>query len=450
MKSVCGSWSSFPSRALPLVILLLAVFAEAPGAHAAAERILVAADFEQPTVLRASDVLPPEVLKSEHHEVDEEVYNDGFLNHFRIASEFGLLEVQGEPMLAIRVQELGALAELARVSRISVFANSALAAITSPVNVVAELAARPGETAAGIGQGVGRMWRGARSTATGVNAGVRQATARREGRDEESGAARSTQQRATEAARSYAGRYFGSTAAERRWAQKLGVDPYTSNETLRRAIREVARVDAAGSFAVRFVGMPSIPGANIIADVNQLVWNKSPRELNELNTGKLAAMGADKALIERFFANPFFLSPTRQTRFVAALGDLDGVADRAVAVELAAAAESEPEAQYHIGSAMMLGWLQGGGARLARLAPSRVIPMALAQDGRLAVAVPTDYTLWTEDLAAGVERLEEIGRDAGADRREAWFRREVSDRCRRELENRGWKVHTGFTRGLGS
>ncbi len=132
----------------------------------------------------------------------------------------------------------------------------------------------------------------------------------------------------------------------------------------------------------------------------------------------------------------------RQTRFVAALADLDGVADRAVAVELAAAAESEEEALFQTGAAIMLGWLHGGGDALARLAPSAVIPVALTADGRLAVAAPLDYTVWTAQLAAGIERLAELGARLGAERRELWFRGKVSERCRRELEARGWKVRT--------
>lgn len=90
----------------------------------------------------------------------------------------------------------------------------------------------------------------------------------------------------------------------------------------------------------------------------------------------------------------------------------------------------------------MLGRLHGGGDTLARLAPSRVIPVALTTDGRLAVAAPLDYTVWIEDLAAGVERLAELGVRLGAERREVWFRGGTSERCRREFESRGWKVHT--------
>ena len=422
--------------------------------------VLVAREFEQPPVLRASDILPPEALRSEHHEVFDEVHSDGDMNHFRIASDFGRFEAPGEAMLATRVQEIGALAELAKVSKAKVFADSSLKAITRPVTAVTEFAERPGETVAGIGKGVGRMWKRAKRTAGEVKDDVKEKKQEKKKKDEETGEGqaagdktagdKTARDKSAEAAKSYAKKYFGSTAAERRWAEKLGVDPYTTNETLRKGIREVARVDAAGGFAVRLVGMPSIPGVNVIASVNHLVWSKDPGELKELNTGELAAMGADKALIDRFFANPFFLSPTRQTRFVTALADLDGVADRVVAVELAAGAESEPEALHHVGAAIMLGWLHGGGETLARLAPFRVIPMALTADGRLAVAVPTDHTYWSENLAAAVEHLDEIGRSLGADRREAWFRGEVSERCRRELEERGWKVSTRAAVGLGS
>ncbi len=400
---------------------------------------LTADDFEQPPVLKASDVLPPEVREGTHYQVQEEVANDGYMNSFRINSDFGRFEAYGALMLAIRVQELGALAELAEVSKAEVFAESALKAITSPVTVVTEFAQRPEETLKGIGAGLGRMWGRVKRTAGEIKDDIEEA---KEEKEVSADGEETDEDKAGEAARAYAKKYFGVTGAERRWAQKLGVDPYTTNESLHKGIREVARVDAVGSFTVKLAGMPSIPGADAIASVNQLVWGKDPGELRELNTRSLASMGADEALIDRFFDNPFFLSPSRQTRFVTALAGLEGVADRTVAVQLAAASESEEEVLFQIGAAVMLGWLHGGEASIARLAPSRVIPVALTVDGRLAVAAPLDYTVWTEDLAAGVDRLAELGAKLGAQRREVWFLGEVSDRCRGELETRGWKVHS--------
>ena len=70
--------------------------------------------------------------------------------------------------------------------------------------------------------------------------------------------------------------------------------------------------------------------------------------------------------------------------------------------------------------------------------------MAVTADGRLAVAAPLDYTVWTEDLAAGVERLGELAAELGAQRKGMWFRGEVTERCRRELEAAGFEVHTRF------
>ncbi|MCP3960587.1 MAG: hypothetical protein GY719_22315 [bacterium] len=428
-----------PSARICLVCLLVTLTtAVVPSGPATAE------DFEQPPVFSAGDVVPVEVRKGAHYEVADEVPNDGFMNTYRINSDYGRFDAYGQTMLAVRVQEIGALDELAEVSKAKVFAESALTAITRPVTAIADFAERPGETIKGIGEGLGRMWKRTKRAAGEIKKDVQEAK-EDDGESEDGGGdGQSGADKTADFAKGYAKKYFGATGAERRWAEKLGVDPYTSNETLRKAIREVARVDAAGSFGVKLVGMPSIPGADVVADVNQLVWGKDPGELKELNTKSLVAMGASEELIDRFFENPFFLSPSRQTRFVASLEALEGVTGRDAAVELAAGTESEAEAFYQLGAVIMLGWLHDGGDSLARLAPSRTIPVAVTKDGRLAVAAPLDYTVWTEDLAGGVDRLGELGGQLGAEGRAVWFHGDVSARCRSELEARGWKVHTSF------
>ena len=40
-------------------------------------------------------------------------------------------------------------------------------------------------------------------------------------------------------------------AAMRRWARKVGADPYTTNAVLRKALDDIAKVDAAGSIATK-------------------------------------------------------------------------------------------------------------------------------------------------------------------------------------------------------
>jgi hypothetical protein len=55
---------------------------------------------------------------------------------------------------------------------------------------------------------------------------------------------------------------MGVSAAVRRWAQKVGVDPYTTNTVLQKALADVAKVDAAGSIATK-VAVPIWCGAKI-------------------------------------------------------------------------------------------------------------------------------------------------------------------------------------------
>ena len=49
----------------------------------------LAAEFEAPPTFKAGEILPPELLQSEHHRVEEIVENDGYLNYYRIESDFG-------------------------------------------------------------------------------------------------------------------------------------------------------------------------------------------------------------------------------------------------------------------------------------------------------------------------------------------------------------------------
>lgn len=62
--------------------------------------------------LRASQLLPPELLRGPHHRVEEAVASDGFLPLFRGSSDFGPFEARGLEALRERVREIEALAAL--------------------------------------------------------------------------------------------------------------------------------------------------------------------------------------------------------------------------------------------------------------------------------------------------------------------------------------------------
>jgi hypothetical protein len=402
--------------------------------------------YEEPPTLSASGILAPAMLRGEHHEVAETVTSDGYMNFFIINSDYGQFEAYSELMLAVRIQEIAALAELDELSKTKVFADAVTKGAMSQVESVKEFAEKPVATMKGMPGGVKRMFK---RTKWNVEEGVEVAKdlTTSESGDGSEGDDESTSERTkelakegVEASEKYAKKYFGVSKAERRWAEKLGIDPYTSNEILRREIKRVAKVDAAGSFGVRLAPIPRIPGVSYVQDINKLVWSTHPRELRELNMKRLAEMGADEELATRLLDNPWY-SPSTQTYLVALLVDLEEAEDRVVAVEQAAVAASREEARFFLQALGMVGGFHRHRTPIARLVGGARLPAALTAEGRLVFLVPVDDIFWTQGIAeAASGSYSEAGVDLEVTSREVWFRGGVSARCRRELEDRGWRV----------
>ena len=409
-------------------------------------------EFEAAPVLKASEILPPEVVKGERYAVQEEVVNDGYMNFFRVTSDFGEFEAYGQAMLDRRIREIGALDQLDELSKTKVFAEALSRSALSQVKTVKEFAEKPVATVKGLPGGLKRTFKRYKrdvqegyETAKEVTGDIGDAMTPG-GEGDEGSDGQSTSQEVKEladqgadAATDYGKKYFGLTRAERHWWKKTGTDPYTSNEVLRAEIKEVARVAAAGGFAVKLAGVPRIPGVDYIGDLNEMVWDRDPRELKEENTKRLAAMGADEALSEKLLDNPA-LSPSHQTYLVAALHSLEDAEDRALAVELFAEAETEEEAMFFVGNALLLAGFHRAQSPIARLLPSKPVPVALTADNRLVSFAAVDHLVWTEGIAAAAARLTEAYDDLVVERRELWLRGRVTERCRRELESLGWTV----------
>jgi hypothetical protein len=103
------------------------------------------ADFDPtPSILSASEVLGADLVNGEHHEVVERVENDGYMNNYRISSDFGRFEAYGNLQLAVRVLEIGALAELDRLSKSEVFAEAAKKSAMSSIDTRALRRSRGG------------------------------------------------------------------------------------------------------------------------------------------------------------------------------------------------------------------------------------------------------------------------------------------------------------------
>jgi hypothetical protein len=387
--------------------------------------VVQAADYEPLPTFKASAILPAKQVKGPLFTVSETVKNDGFLNDFHITTpEFGNYDVQGKTMLLVRLQEIAALGELQKVSKSEVFLKSAGTAVVNVGKGVGQAVTNPGETVKGVGAGVKRF---------GVNLGrkTKRAAESATDDDEEEGDDKSTEEKAEGAAYSI----FGVTGAQRRWAQKVGVDPYSSNKVLRDALQGIGKVDAAGGLAAKIV-VPIPMVVSTTASVSNLVWGKDPEELRKLLEKQIAELGASNEVSEAFFKNKV-MTPTHWVTIVTALYAVKakGSADY---IDTAATAKSEREAVFFSESAQMLQKLHAQSPVEAILPDTRVM-VATTKDGKAVALLPGDYMPWTAKLDPGARELgERAQKELGAKSREIWMPGEFSPRAKQELKALGW------------
>jgi hypothetical protein len=80
--------------------------------------------YEPTTTLRASQILPPDVLSGPNHRVEETVYNDGYLNRYRVGSKFGTFVAVSTPMLRKRISEINAMVRMEQIKGTKEFTSS--------------------------------------------------------------------------------------------------------------------------------------------------------------------------------------------------------------------------------------------------------------------------------------------------------------------------------------
>ena len=345
---------------------------------------------EPPPSFTAAQLLSPAELRGPHHTVADAVRTDGYYHEFRITSDFGEFEAAGRTMLAVRLHEIGALAQLDEVSKTAVFLRSAGTSVVNVGRGVATAVTSPVDTARGVGSGVRRL---------GVNLGrmtkrtVDSATSEDPAEEPAPGG---------NAAVGAAEGVLGVNRAARRWAQKVGVDPYSTNPVLRQALSDFGRVDAAGSIATKVI-LP-IPGVvGMTATVSDLVWAKDPEELRKINEQRLRDLGVPGGTAQRLFRNSA-MTLSYETRLIAALHalKLPGAADR-----VAAAAESrhEREALFHVESAELL-QQRHAKTPFTGLLTDSLATVAVTADRRAVVLLPIDWLRWTDTAASTLRDID--------------------------------------------
>ena len=341
--------------------------------------------YEVLPVLKASEILRPDVLNGPHHKVREEVPTFSGANHFTIDSDFGLFEAAGNALLVRRINEINAIARLREVSRTDQYKNALAKAAKSPLATAKNLVDDPVNTIKRVPQGVMKFMKGAGESIKNIGK-----------KDDSDGSAGSAMEQ-----------IIGYSATKRKVAIALGVDPYSSNMVLQHELEGIAWASFAGGATFSLATLPIGGGVGIAltttgiqGKLEEVLREKSPADLKVMNRSALLAMGATGKEADQFLSNNAF-SPTAQTAFVLNLKSLDGVDNRAAFVRLAGETSStEADAVFCVQTAALMSKLQRDEKPLARIALIGDFPICLAKDGTVIVALQWDYAAWTK-LAAG-------------------------------------------------
>jgi hypothetical protein len=380
------------------------------------------AGYESPPVLRASDLLPPELISGPHHRVEEAVVTDGFTHTYTIGSDYGTFVVTGDDMLRTRVREIEAIAALDEASGTEEFAKAAGRALASPFVATYNLVTDPVGSITGVPRGA---WDALKRTGD-LTGGERS--------ELEDGSFREL---------------IGFGRVKRKLARELGVDPYSSNEELQKRLNRHAWAAYAGGLPGLFVPFTSADdgaeragvASTSEARLEDLLRHYSPEDLRRLNRIELAVMGIPEELTERFISHPWY-SPRHATLLIGALSALDLASDRAVFIEQAVAAESEDDAFFYQRVAQMMRAYHERRDGIRRIVPlGRRAVAGYTEHHALVAPFLADHAVWTRPTADFARRLAGAElEDADVARKELVLSGTLSEKARSEIEALGIDV----------
>jgi hypothetical protein len=410
------------TSALAMIVLLVMGSATASWARSG---------YEVEPVLKAKDLVAPELLKGPNFTVDERVPVIGFLARFTVRSEFGTFDVHGIHMLHVRIPEIYALAKLDSMSKTQEFADAAARAVARPVASAANMIVNPVETIEGLPGGVSRLFDriklGGESIAAAATAS---------GQTGEQKAADVSQR-----VGSITVDALGFEKERRDLAKSLGVDPYTSNPVLSKKLTDMAWVAFSGRFGIQAAMSVFVPGSTVMSAVtitNTSVYDTPPGDLINAAQATFAQTGASDAQVQALLKNSQY-TLSMLTAVAQGIKRLQGVNGLPSLIDFAAVAKTQDETRLVAGMVNMLARYHESTQRIAQVtAPGPIIARTVT--GALLVPAPVDYVAWTQRVARLAKRD-----DLKAPQRTAWLSGQASPRARKQLEGQGWTVFESFT-----
>ena len=378
--------------------------------------------FEPPAPLSASKILPSDLLSGPNHRVEERVYNDGYLNTYRVGSKFGTFVAVSTPMLRKRIGEINALVRMEQIAGTKEFTESLKEAGTDTLVGFKNLVTSPVETVKGAASGLGMAFRRASDALTGPKRS-----------DSEDSKIKDL---------------IGFSKTKREYAYQLGVDAYTDNEKLQDRLDEISWAGYAGG--ITWAGaMAAVPGGAGLAIsisgthkfLNEVFRTTPPVDLRRMNGEKLKAMDVHPEVADAFLNNSVY-SPRYQTLLVNALEEMKGVGNRATFVRLAASSGNKDIAFFRERQAEMYTGFHKAVAPVETFIALGEFAAVRTTKNDVVFNVPLDHLVWTQDMAklltAADARVTQMTRPAT---KQLWITGTMSPRAKKEIEAKGWQVH---------
>ncbi len=399
-----------------LCLLLLATIRTAPAAELPPLQKL-------PLILPADQVLRQELLEGPNYRIEPEVKNDGFINVYRLQTDYGPLEVESTALLMERLQELTALRHMEELKKTEVFKEALMAGGKGPLQAAKGLVTEPVETTKGIVTGVGRWF-------SDVGHSIVSDDPHQEG---------------------VVKTVIGHAPAKRKFAYEFKVDPYSDFEPLQEVLNDIAWAATGGGLTpkVAFAAIGGTAGTILQATgtaegMRKLVRDKSPAELDDINEEIMRQMNIPTAAAMALLDNHHY-NPQEKTFLVGALQRMEGVAHRGTFVAIAARADDPSVARSMRIRAEMMANYADRVAGVNKIIDLNGVPSLLRQDGIVVGLVPLDYVAWTEALqrkeralSATIARYPEIrGKELRIEGR-------FDPAARIALEALGWKLSERF------
>jgi hypothetical protein len=408
--------------------------------------------FETPPLLKASQLLPADLLKGPRYQVAEDVPTDGFLVRFTILSDFGTFIARSPEMAQVRIKEIDAMNRLEKVSKSDAFMEGLKASGRQFGQQVGQLIDQPVETVKGIPAGVGRFFeRVGRGAKTGYQKlgdmkEQEKQTARppagpgsRLPGEPEPTQTQGPKMTVEEATLRMTGKVtadaFGYDDQRRRIARELQVDPYSTNPVLTKMLDDIASAAFAGGLGISAF-KAVVPAGMVISTTTTLsnwVWDIPPGDLKVQNERALKAMGISQDQVDLFFRQPYF-TLTLQTRLVKALERLSKTTGRPSIMPVATTVLSFDQARFVVEAMEMLA---GYNEKIAPIkSMEKDVPFAgRTRSGTLLVAGPVNLLSWNEKINRFASRP-----DLKAKERVLWIRGQATPLARKELVRLGWTL----------